>query len=196
MSNKLTEALQASASFKITNNASGATAKKLCFLPGIYDTREIVLNTSATPNTAHLCLTATGNLSNAGYTVDQVADDYITAAATKMPVQITSQDMCAYRDFLNKVQRDGVTVTKITLKNYNSTSDAIFNQVIEVAKTALGAKGGTDYIRVQKYVSVNAYDRTKVEIDLTDDPLNLTGDIFMAMNVPAAADFSITFDFA
>lgn len=200
MSNlKLSEALQASCSFRITGDSSNA--KKLCLLPGIYDTREVVTYTVTESGSsvvkAALALTDKTGLTAAGYSVDQVADDYNSNISSKMPVQVKSQDMNAYRDFLNKVQRNGVSVTKITIKNLAGTTyEEIFNQLIEITKTALGAKGGTDFIRLQKYVSVNAYDRSKIEVDLSEDPLNLDGDIFMAMNIPAHADFTITFDFA
>lgn len=200
MSNlKLSEALQASCSFQITGDNSNA--KKLCLLPGIYDTREVYVWTETEGQTsvtkAALVLTDKTSLTNAGYSVDQVADDYNQNASSKMPVKVESQDMNAYRDFLNKVQRNGVSVTKITIKNLAGTNyEEIFNQVIEITKTALGAKGGTDFIRLQKYVSVNAFDRSKIEVDLSEDPLNLDGDIFMAMNIPAHANFTITFDFA
>lgn len=199
INNKLNEALQASCSFRITGDSSAA--KKLCLLPGIYDTREVVSYTvtegSSTVTKYAFSLTNKTSLTNAGYTVDQVADDYVAELASKMPVSVTTQDMASYRDFLNKVQRSGAVVTKITIKNLAGTTyEEIFNQLIEVSKTALGAKGGTDFIRLQKYVSVNAYDRSKIEIDLSDDTLNLDDTIFMALNVPANADFTITFDFA
>lgn len=198
MNQKLSEALQASCSFRIIGDSSAA--KKLCLLPGIYDTRELVEYTvtesGSTVTKFAFSLTNKANLTAAGYTVDQVADDYNSALAGKVPVSVKSQDMASYRDFLNKVQRGGVTVTKITIKNLAGTTyEEIFNQLIEVAKTALGAKGGTDFIRLQKYVSVNAYDRSKIEVDLSNDPLNLDADIFMAINVPAHADFTMTFDF-
>ena len=192
MQNTLREALQACATFNVLGDAT--YAKKVAFLPGIYsalsqetdgDTKETIITYS---NPA--------NLVNAGYVCDQVADDYISGA-TSMPVQITGANRVKYRDFLNTVQRVGINVTKIVIQNKATGAGAndIFDQEIEIARTAIGAKGGTDFIQLQNYVSVNAYDRSKITIDLSDEPLYLTPEVFMAMNIPAGASFSIQFFF-
>ena len=72
----------------------------------------------------------------------------------------------------------------------------------EHGSTVIGAKGGMDFITLQNYVSVNAYDRSKITIDLSgvdengkSNNLFLTPEVFMAMNIPAGAHFSIQFQF-
>ena len=99
-----------------------------------------------------------------------------------------------FRDFLNTVQRVGATVNKIIIQNKVQDQD-IYDQQIEIAKTVIGAKGGMDFITLQNYVSVNAYDRSKITIDLSEEPLELTPEVFMALNIPASAHFSIQFQF-
>ena len=128
----------------------------------------------------------------AGYAADQVADDaqFDTAAA----VQVKGVGRVMFRDFLNTVQRVGATVNKIIIQNKVQSQD-IFDQQIEIAKTVIGAKGGMDFITLQNYVSVNAYDRSKITIDLSEEPLELTPEVFMALNIPAGAHFSIQYQF-
>ena len=100
------------------------------------------------------------------------------------------------------MQRVGAAVNKIIIQNKNTNSQDIFDQQIEVAKTVIGAKGGTDFITLQNYVSVDAYDRSKIIIDLSgfdelgrSNNLMLTPEVFLALNIPAGAHFSIQFQF-
>lgn len=189
MQNTLREALMAQATFDIEN--TGNDAVKLCLLPGVYNTqkmtqdsqtKEVVINYS--DPTA---------LVRAGYAADQVADDaeFCPGAAVQVS-RANARTM--YRDFLNTVQRVGCTVNKIIFQNKTQSQD-IYDQQIEIAKTVIGAKGGMDFITLQNYVNVNAYDRTKITIDISDEPLELTPEVFMALNIPAGAHFSVQFQF-
>lgn len=189
MQNTLREALMAQATFDIEN--TGNDAVKLCLLPGVYNTqkmtqdsqtKEVVINYS--DPTA---------LVRAGYAADQVADDaeFCPGAAVQVS-RANARTM--YRDFLNTVQRVGCTVNKIIFQNKSQDQD-IYDQQIEIAKTVIGAKGGMDFITLQNYVNVNAFDRTKITIDLSDEPLELTPEVFMALNIPAGAHFSVQFQF-
>lgn len=189
MQNTLKEALRAQATFNFVGDNSND--KKLCLLPGIYNTMKQV--TDGTSKETVITFSSPANLNNAGYACDQVADDY-NAADSGQYVQVTGVGRVKYRDFLDAVQRVGMRVSQIIIQNKVS-SQAIFDQQIEIAKTVLGAKGGMDFITLQQYVNVNAYDRSKITIDLSDETLDLTPEVFMAINVPAQASFSIQFVF-
>lgn len=191
MQNSLREALRAQATFDIVGDDS--YAKKLAFLPGIYSATKQV--TDGTSKETVISFSDPTNLNNAGYACDQVADDYNSADSGQY-VHVTGVGRVKYRDFLNTVQRVGASVTQIIIQNKTNPQDqAIFDQQIEVAKTVIGAKGGMDFITLQQYVNVNAFDRSKITIDLSDEPLELTPEVFLAMNIPAGAHFSIQFVF-
>ena len=188
MQNTLREALMAQATFDIENTDTD-NAVKLCLLPGVYNTMKL-----SEPQQGKFALRFSdpSALVAAGYAADQVADDaqFDTAAA----VQVKGVGRVMFRDFLNTVQRVGATVNKIIIQNKVASQD-IFDQQIEIAKTVIGAKGGMDFITLQNYVSVNAYDRSKITIDLSEEPLELTPEVFMALNIPAGAHFSIQYQF-
>ena len=179
MKNTLREALKASATF---DYEGGQQPVKVALLPGIYDTTD-----------AQGMHTNASNLVNAGYAVDEVADDYEEKSTAK--VKIRGLNRVRYRDLVNTVNRCGIKVTKIVIQNKNTNSQDIYDQEIEVARTAVGARGAMDFIQLQDYVDVNAYDRTKITIDLSDEPLYLGPETFMAMTIPAGARFSMKFVF-
>lgn len=189
MQNTLKEALRAQATFDFVGDNSND--KKLCLLPGIYNTMK--QSTDGTSKETIITFSNPANLNNAGYACDQVADDYNSGDSGQY-VQVTGVGRVKYRDFLDAVQRVGMRVSQIIIQNKVS-SQAIFDQQIEIAKTVLGAKGGMDFITLQQYVNVNAYDRSKITIDLSDETLDLTPEVFMAITVPAQAHFSMQFVF-
>ncbi len=192
MQNTLREALKASVTFNFKNETpTGGTdaVKKVAILPGIYDTMEQILDSG---KVTAVCYTDPTNLNNAGYNCDEVADDYNSASGVY--VQVTSSKRARFRDFLNYVRRVGVTVSRIVIQN--KTSDvSIYDQEIEVSRTLIGAKGGTDFIQLQDFVKTDQYDRSKITIDLSDEPLLLTPEVFMAITVPVGAEFSMQFVF-
>lgn len=190
MQNTLKEALRATATFDIVGNANAD--KKLALLPGIYSAMKCV-EYGTTDKASVVTFSDPTNLVNAGYGCDQVADDYNSNDSGQY-VQVNAAGRSKYRDFLNTIQRVGVQVTKIVIQNKTQSAD-IFDQEIEIAKTVLGAKGGMDFINLQQYVNVNAFDRSKIEIDMKDNPLELTPEVFMAINVPEDSHFSIQFVF-
>ena len=193
MQNTLREALQACATFNIAGDASAA--KVLCLLPGIYSTMTQATATQGGQSKTVVAFTDPANLNNAGYTCDEVADDYIDGNSAQL-VHVTGANRVRYRDFLDTVQRVGIYVTRIVIQNKTNPADqSIFDQEIQLARTAIGAKGGMDFIQLQNYVSVDAFDRSKITIDLSKEPLYLTPEVFMAMNIPAGANFSIQFFF-
>lgn len=208
MQNSLREALRPVFTLDITGYESGD--KKLCLLPGVYDTERtnVVPTTDTVDGTevvTGVIVTTTydnpANLNNAGYACDQVADD--GGLSTKQGVAIQAVGRSKMRDFLHEVQRVGMRCTEIVIKNLaGPTNEEIFNTQIELAKTVVGARGGMDFITLQKYVNVNAYDRSKITIDLSGvdengrlKALDFTPEVFMAMTVPQNAHFTIQFTF-
>lgn len=204
MQNSLREALRAVFTLDITGYESGD--KKLCLLPGVYDTLRTNVVTDTVDGTEVVVGVTTtydnpANLNNAGYACDQVADD--GGLSTKVGVGIQAVGRAKMRDFLHEVQRVGMRCTEIVIKNLaGTTNEEIFNTQIELAKTVVGARGGMDFITLQKYVNVNAYDRSKITIDLSgvdengrSKALDLTPEVFMAMTVPQNAHFTIQFTF-
>ena len=189
MQNTLREALMAQATFDITNTDS-SNAVKLCLLPGVYNTMKMTQD--QTSKEVVISFSDPAALNAAGYSADQVADD--AKFDPNAAVQVVGVGRVMFRDFLNTVQRVGATVNKIIIQNKVQSQD-IYDQQIEIAKTVIGAKGGMDFITLQNYVNVNAYDRTKITIDLSEEPLELTPEVFMALNIPASAHFSIQFQF-
>jgi hypothetical protein len=189
MQNTLKEALRPQATFNFVG--ANAADKKLCLLPGIYSSMKFVQD--GTSKEAVLSFSDPTNLNNAGYACDQVADDY-NASDSGQYVQVSGVGRVKFRDFLNAVQRVGLRVSQIVIQN-KTQSQAIFDTEIEIARTVLGAQGGRDYITLQKYVNVNAFDRSKITIDLSDETLDLTPEVFLAIMVPAQSEFSMQFTF-
>lgn len=196
MQNSLREALMAQATFDFENTDT-EHAVKLCLLPGVYNTQKLAQD----PTTKEVVLSFSDPtaLVAAGYAADQVADD--AKFDPNAAVQVKGVGRVMFRDFLDTVQRVGCTVNKIIIQN-KTQDQSIYDQQIEIAKTVIGAKGGMDFITLQNYVSVDAYDRSKITIDLSgyDNAgrpvaLELTPEVFMAMNIPASAHFSMQFQF-
>lgn len=201
MQNSLREALRAVFTVDITGNQYNDV--KLCLLPGIYSTMRTQTTVAGKEDSLPVVTTTVTyddptNLNNAGYACDQVADDGGNANG----VVISSIGRSKFRDFLNSVQRVGLRCTEIVIQNKLDNDQSIFDTQIEVAKTVLGAKGGMDFITLQKYVNVNAFDRRKITIDLSgvdengrSKALDLTPEVFLAMTVPAGSHFSVQFTF-
>lgn len=196
MQNTLREALRAVFTLDIQGNEDNTM--KVCLLPGIYSTLRLIQD----PSSKDVVLTYNDptNLVNAGYACDQVADD--GGMSPKDGVQITAVGRGKVRDFLNAVQRVGLRCTEIVIQNKLTNDQSIFDTQIELAKTVLGAKGGMDFVTLQKYVNVNAFDRSKITIDLSgidenghSKSLDLTPEVFMALTVPQNSHFSIQFTF-
>lgn len=179
--------MQACATFNFVGDETND--KVVALLPGIYSAMTEATITAGGSTKTVVAFTDPSNLNNAGYQCDEVADDYINGN-TAQAVHITGANRVRYRDFLNTVQRVGINVTKIVFQN-KVDDQSIYDQEIQIARTAIGAKGGMDFIQLQNYVSVNAYDRSKITIDLEKEPLYLTPEVFMALNIPAGASFSM-----
>lgn len=192
------KSLQASATFNF-ENTSDSESKRLVLLPGIFNTDKIeaIDHPAAGAEDAgwveyRVRRTSTESLRQANYVADQVADDYVEGCEDA--VKVTSTDLCKYADFRRSIDLKGSAVTEIVIQN--KTADAsLFDQMLEVHKTAIGARGGSDFIRLQDYVLPSNYDRSKITIDFSkiSSILSLDAFSFLAITVPAGAQFSIQF---
>ena len=189
------KSLQASATFNFQNTSS-SESKRLVLLPGIFNTDKVEAidegTGEAVRNAYYLRRTNTANLRQANYVADQVADDYINGCEDV--VKVTSTDLCKYADFRRAIDLQGTVVTEIVIQNKTNDS-SLFDQMLEVHKTAIGARGGCDFIRLQDYVLPSNYDRSKISIDLTkiQSVMKLDAYSFLAITVPAGASFSVQF---
>ena len=195
--NEEKKSLQASATFNF-ENLTDAT-KRLVLLPGIFETKKIeAVQTEEKGETFVKYVprnTATENLTKANYVADQVADDYVDGCEDA--VKVTSTDLCSYADFRRSIDLKGSSVTEIVIQN-KLDDQSLFDQMIEVHKTAIGSRGGSDFIRLQDYVLPSNYDRSKITIDFSKilSVMTLDAYSFLALNVPAGAKFSIQFKLA
>lgn len=188
----LEKAMQASVTFNFANvtpSGQSAADKKVALFPGIYDTMKQI---TADGKVTAVCYTDPTNLNNAGYACDEVADDY--NAASGVYVQVTGNPRCKWRDFLNYVRRVGVRCTQIVIQNKSAGSNqAIFDQEFAASRTVVGVFGGANYIQLQDYVSVDAYDRSKITIDLSSIRFILNPELFMSLTIPTGTNISIQF---
>lgn len=199
--NEERKSLQASATFNFHNTSN--QTKRLVLLPGIFNTqkieaithKEVVDDEEVDVTEYYVRNTSTASLTKANYVADQVADDYIDRCADA--VVVSSSDLCTYADFRRSIDLKGSSVTEIVIQN-KTNDQSLFDQMIEVHKTAIGSRGGSDFIRLQDYVLPSNYDRTKITIDFSKISSVMTLDAysFLAINVPAGAQFSIQFKLA
>lgn len=194
---KIEQSLKNNVRFNIKN--TGTEAKKVCLFPGHYDTQkvEFVQDGSKAVTKVDIVETNPANLVAAGYNVDQVADDYV-ASLSKEPVHVSpNSNRCKFRDLRNYAKTKGFYIGRITIQN-NATSQAIFNQEIEYGRTAPGCDPDRQFINLRKYLSINQYDKTRIDIDLVAEnkAIEVNRDTYMAINVPGNADFDIEFEFA
>lgn len=185
---KVRDAMKASATFNIVGDQSGS--KKLALFPGVYSCLKSGVGTGKV-----ITFDDPSNLVNAGYQCDQVADDFFEGCGSA--IQVTGTARTKYRDLLNTVQRLGIHVYKIVIQNKATGNGAadLFDQAFEIAATAIGELAGMKFLKLQDFVSVNAYDRSKIELDLSEEPLYIGPQTYVALNIPAGANFSIQFSF-
>ena len=74
----------------------------------------------------------------------------------------------------------------------------IFQQVIEVTESLIGAKAGSDYVQLSSYINPANFLQNFIEIDLEKDGRNLKFDetSLVFLRIPPAANFQIDFTLA
>lgn len=185
--------MQASVSFRV-NNTDTTNQKKVALIPAHFHTEVNILDTTA--GKCYLGYFDASHIVSAGYACDEVLSEVpagTTVAKSGQKMNVTSNDGMDYSDFLNMLRlRPNCRITRIDIQNHAADSK-IFDQKIEVRQTAIGSISGADFIRLQQFVSVNAYDRSKITIDMEQAQLLANAKTLMLLNLPASADFTITF---
>ena len=195
MNNQLNKALLPVASFRIVN-PSGHGETKLCLIPGHFNltgvtsvsdgqggTEPVIVYNDPTP------------IVNAGYSCDEVADDY-NMQLSRSAVQVhPNNDMTRYRDFLNYIRLKQLRVSKIRLTNRTATNvgQAQFNKRIEVSASSIGSRAGSDFINLANFKNPANYNQDIIEIDLDKQNLLLDATTLTFITVAQDADFDIEF---
>lgn len=97
-------------------------------------------------------------------------------------------------DFLGLLRSSGVLCTGITIQN-KTIENYIFDQYFRLGWTVPGAKNKEIRIDLQDYVLTTAYDRSKIFIDMKENPLPLDGASYMSLIMPPNTDIIVTFHF-
>ncbi len=197
--NELKKSMEPVASFKFEN---GANQAKVCLFPGHYDCTELAKAESGTPLISYA---NPAGLVAAGYSCDQVADDYNTEFNTAKgdrayPVKITPKSQrTRYRDFLNYIKYSGLRVSKIRITDLTGTTPGsnsnreIFGQELEISASSIGSKAGSDFIQLASHIDPSNYLQNFIDIDLASQNLLLDETTLAFLTVPANANFQIDF---
>ena len=191
------------ASFTFQNTTS--EDHKLCLFPGHYDTASVIAISTAS-NTPYVTTSALSYadptaIVNAGYECVQVADDFSVSQNIKdvsgksYPIKITPKSVkTRYRDFLNFIKLANVKVAKMRITDLATNSDhAIFNSEMEVSKSNVGSKAGSDFIQLSAHINPSNFLQNFIEIDLEKQNLVLDETTLAFLEIPASANFQIDF---
>lgn len=195
--NDLRQALNPVVSFNIQNTDS-SNSKKLCLLPGHFNTEEIVMVTESGSSVAKLSYASPSRLTDAGYACDQVADDTLAAvkSAKSYALNVTpGSPRCHYRDFLDYISRVGSKITKIRITNNtgNAAGRAQFDKEMQVSASLLGSTAGSDYINLASCKNPANYDQDMIIIDLSERNLVFDATTLLFLTVIPSANFTIEF---
>lgn len=184
---------------------NGENAARICLLPGHYNTTEVVMKDSK----AYVSYADPSAIRSAGYDCQQVADDYNATTAnlrgdgsSKYPVVIKSKTPATrFRDFLNYVKYSGLKVVKMRITDLSTGTNPsrdIFQQNMEVTRSAIGAKSGSDFVQLSQYINPANFLQNFIDIDLEKDERKLALDetTLVFLDVPALANFQIDFTLA
>lgn len=195
----LNQSMRPVASFVFKSFAS--TGKKLCLFPGHYDTTEIVEENETSKQI--ISYANPKGIIDAGYNCDQVADDYggdYIIRDNNYSIEIKPKgSRTRYRDFLNYIKLSGVRVVKMRITDLTTGSNPshdIFYQEIEVSKSAIGSKSGSDFIQLASHINPSNYLQNFIEVDLEKQNLLLDETTLAFLDVPAGANFQIDFTLA
>lgn len=204
----LNQSMRPVASFVFESTAE--TTQKLCLFPGHFMLGSVItISKSGTNPLSYESFLSYANpkaLRDAGYECDQVADDYNLSnnlfasdgASGSYSIKITSKTRkTRYRDFLNYIKLSGVRVVKMRITDLKTNSEhAIFNQEIEVTKSSIGSKAGSDYIQLSQHINPSNFLQNFIEVDLEKQNLLLDETTLAFLDVPAGANFQIDFTLA
>lgn len=195
---ELQRALQPVVSFRLANT-DNSNEKKICLLPGHFNTMDVVAGTNASSQAfTKLSFANPGSVVAAGYACDQVADNYDAdiAASKSYPITIIpGSPRCRYRDFLDYIKLKGAKITQIRLTN-NRTSGAgrdQFDKEFQVSASAIGTTAGSDYINLASCKNPANYDQDMIIVDLAQRNLLMDATTLLLLTVAPGADFTIEF---
>ena len=179
-------------------NFDDNNSHKLCLFPGHYNT--LKLEDFDGEKILHYASPAA--IKASGYECDQVADDFgfdgVTRAQTKYLIEIKPKNgKTRYRDFLNFIKLSGLRVVKMRITDLNHGDvHEIFNQEIEVSKSTIGSKAGSDFIQLSSHINPGNYLQSFIEVDLEKQNLLLDETTLAFLDIPAGANFQIDFTLA
>lgn len=190
------ESLRPAASFLVENTTN--ESQRLALFAGHYNTDEIVLDKDGKAIIVHCDPSA---LEAAGYRCDQVADDFNADVvsrrdgSSKYPIKFTANSKRTRAvDFLNYVKYSGLKVCKMKITDLSSdTEHDQFNQELEVSKSSIGSKGGSDYIQLSTYINPKNFKTNVLEVDLEEENLLLDETTVVIIDVVPNAKFKIDY---
>lgn len=182
---------------------AGENSSRLCLVPGHYNTEEIVLGNDSKAFVSFADPTA---IQNAGHECDQVADDFygdttsLGRVSALYPVRVTPKSTkTRYRDFLRFSRYSNLKVVKMRITDLTSSQNPsrdIFYTEMEVTRSAIGAKVGSDIIQFAEHINPANYLQNFIEIDLEKQNLKLDETTLVFLQIPANANFQIDFTLA
>lgn len=194
MNKQLNKALLPIASFRIYNPA-GHPETKLCLIPGHFNLAQVVDVTRGQEIVPVITYADPAPIVAAGYSCDEVADDY-NDLISRSAVQVhPNNDMTRYRDFLSLIRLKRLRVSKIRLTNRtnDNAGRAQFNKRFEISASSIGARAASDFINIAQYKNPANYNQDIIEIDLDQENLLLDATTLTFLTVAAGADFDIEF---
>lgn len=194
------------ASFLFRNTSS--ESKRLCLFPGHFVNQDVitqVTGSSAPFTTVSYISHANPNaIKAAGFECDQVADDFNLSnnfkdgSGATYAIEITPKTQKGrYRDFLNFIKLASVRVSKMRITDLTSSSSHdIFQSEIEISKSSIGSKSGSDFIQLSAHIDPSNYLQNFIEIDLEQQNLLLDETTLAFIEIPGRANFQIDFTLA
>lgn len=194
--------------FHNTENAS----HRLCLFPGHFMTATTITNVTgqSVPFSVQSFLSYADPTAiiAAGYSCDQVADDFSLSnnqkdsSGSSYKVKVTPKSPATrYRDFLNYVKSSGLKVVKMRITDLSTSANPsrdIFQQSIEVTKSAIGSKAGSDFVQLSSYINPANFLQNFIDVDLEKDERKLSLDetTLAFLDIPGNAHFQIDFTLA
>lgn len=204
------KAIRPVASFIFQNTESAS--HRLCLFPGHFMTATTITNVTGQSApfsfNSYLSYADPTAIQAAGYSCDQVADDFNLSNNQKdssgetYKVKITSKTPATrYRDFLNYVKCSGLKVVKMRITDLSTSANPsrdIFQQNIEVTKSAIGSKAGSDFVQFSSYINPANFLQNFIDVDLEKDERKLSLDetTLAFLDIPGNAHFQIDFTLA
>lgn len=190
----LAQSMKPVASFVFENLQTEGASKKLCLFHGHYDTSELINKEDGKFALSYCNPSA---LEDAGYSCDQVADNYnesIITADGDYTIKISNvSPRTRYRDFLNYIRNSNLRVTHMRISTLTQGNRQIFNQELEISASAIGAKAGSDFIQLSSYINPGNYNDSFIDIDLSRRNLLLDETTLVFLTIPPGSRFQIDF---